>query len=119
MMALTMSESAIDGFNALKKRERHRSLSETLYWFGQYKLRARQQAEEIDALRAKLRDLTEWRDMGSAPKDGKKILVVYCDEDGRNRPCVAFWDVVEWSTDSYTFCHPTGWLPLPETPKEG
>lgn len=69
---------------------------------------------------AALRDLTEWRDIATAPKDGDAILISlpthFMDEEG--------WHVVRWEDDKWV-CHdgkfdtplrgpdPTHWLPLP------
>lgn len=37
----------------------------------------------------------EWKSIKMAPKDGKRILLMI---EGVNRPVVAFWNGVEWST---------------------
>ena len=76
-------------------------------------------SREIERLESILRDLTEWRDIATAPKDGTNILVY---EDGATT--VVFWD-----DDHESWLHPykggktrwpnvTHWLPLPSAPNQ-
>ena len=72
---------------------------------------------EIAALKAKIREMTEWRPMESAPKDGTKILlfrtldrlvIVGLWHDGHD----------EWIDGEYIapIAHPDFWMPISELP---
>ena len=72
---------------------------------------------------ARLRALTEWRDISSAPRDGTDILV-YCADTGEQ--FVAFkpqWDNGNgWryarTPAGVVVCEPTHWRPLPQSPED-
>lgn len=96
--------------------------------------------EETDPLRidftadrceaaAALRDLTEWRDIATAPKDGTWVLV--SSTEGRSVPaCWCFSEVGFWATGiggnlsdpsgphKYLLHSATHWLPLPSAPNQ-
>lgn len=81
----------------------------------------------ISEAAAALRDLTEWRDIATAPKDGE--CIVWCATDDGGEARVLDRDGKgNWLYEGEpTFCHgfyiePTHWLPLPSAPdqaKEG
>lgn len=87
----------------------------------------------VDPLHAEaavaLRDLTEWRDIATAPKDGTMILVGYDDNiakkarlDVTQRVYEARWDERQGSfvarNGFIMHCGATHWLPLPSAPNQ-
>ena len=75
----------------------------------------RQRDEALDA--AALRDLTEWRDIATAPKDGTWMLACWA---GSDRPAfgVVKWDSCDWIEGGDVVGIPTHWLPLPSAPNQ-
>lgn len=78
---------------------------------------------------AALRDLTEWRDISTAPKDGTLILCFYPDRHGQDRLSLRYWAVGDWPssgrTEGWSDQHrqlrrtdPTHWPPLPSAPNQ-
>lgn len=95
---------------------------------------------------AALRDLTEWRNIATAPKDGTEIIIYRDgwvsaprakwgdhdgeDDDGREITfggwfLASEWDCpgvedgfVGWNEDIEGGCMPTVWLPLPSAPNQ-
>ena len=70
---------------------------------------------EIAALRARIRELTEFRTMETAPK-GRRAILVHCAE--RKNTYAVYWNLT--SETWFVFGgfnalseEPTGWLPLP------
>jgi hypothetical protein len=64
--------------------------------------------------------VTEWRDISTAPKDGKDILV-YCEET--KEQIVAFFQFGGWqfataSDGERIVCSPSKWMPLPDPPED-
>lgn len=84
------------------------------------------QAAEIEALRAevqRLQALTQWQPIGTAPKDGTRVLLLNdLREFGSDRVIVeAMWRTASqsawWSCPvrgGYIGENPTHWMPLPE-----
>lgn len=85
-------------------------------------------AETCEKAAAALRDLTEWRDISTAPKDGREIILRRCERVGS-----ASW--IEWpesmfeeAGQGWSIGHdgdgwdgnksPTHWLPLPSAPNQ-
>lgn len=75
------------------------------------------------ALESRLRELTEWRPMETATRDGRPLLL-WVDTDDGGEPMILYRDKDgHWLYENEpTFCHPfylnpTHWLPLPEGPK--
>jgi len=66
----------------------------------------------IDEIR-RLRELTEWQDIGTAPKDGSRFWY-YSSKTGRRGTTKWSVNSKKWSVES----KPTHWMPLPERPKE-
>lgn len=82
-------------------------------------------ADEIERLRA----LTEWQPIETAPKDGTDILVYQTDVSEPSMTVCAFDE--DWSNDGWWTCcdgknadiplrgpEPTHWQPLPSPPKD-
>lgn len=76
---------------------------------------------------AALRDLTEWRDIATAPRDGTEIVAwnrsdrIICHWH-KSPSCAGGW-VTHWETVSgydvgWNTVHPTHWLPLPSAPNQ-
>lgn len=87
--------------------------------------------------------MTTWQDIGTAPRDGTRILAFGCDLHGDPLLCVVEWYVhksgfyepvegtelfrytdqeyeLGWQGAGFTPWHPTHWMPLPSPPsKEG
>jgi hypothetical protein len=84
-------------------------------------VRLRELEQQRDAALERVRELTEWRPMETAPRDGTAILLV--ESFGESR-VIARWVDETWAsvcaysgtfyTDDDDFYH--GWLPLPPTP---
>lgn len=71
-----------------------------------------------DMLRVPLEE-QGWQPMGSAPKDGTRVLIVL---QGVDRAVVAFWDGATWSTvdgNDWEGRAVTHWRPLPDPPEQG
>lgn len=70
--------------------------------------------EENKALKSKILELTEWREIKTAPKDGTWILGLDSGEVWQ-----IYWDGADWCHNDYdnAYYEPTHWLPLPEAPK--
>lgn len=76
---------------------------------------------------AALRDLTEWRDFKTAPRDGSRFLAMGGGCEGVE---TCYWSeaVSVWNLESYTaddtdnepdgYNRPTLWLPLPSAPNQ-
>jgi len=67
---------------------------------------------------SRLRSLTEWRTMESAPKDGRYILL---NVPNAAHPLVGHW--FDGGKNGWWAAHtmpvqPSGWLPLPPSPNE-
>ena len=74
-----------------------------------------------------IRDLTEWRDFETAPRDGSRFLAMGGGCEGVETCC---WSetVAVWNLESYTaddtdnepdgYNRPTLWLPLPSAPNQ-
>ena len=70
--------------------------------------------------------IPQWLPIEAAPKDGTEILV-YDDGDiiiadyshwtGAEGEKIASW-FVAWTVESYKYCEPTMWMPLPKPPTE-
>lgn len=81
----------------------------------------------LEEAAAALRDLTEWRDIATAPKDGTEIVAwdrsdrIICHWH-KSPSCAGGW-VTHWETVSgydvgWNTVHPTHWLPLPSAPNQ-
>lgn len=80
---------------------------------------------KIAGLEAKIKELSEWRSMETAPKDGTRILAIgyaYGDKaQGYHTPVVTYWEngwVEENDENDESYPYLTGWLPLPEAPQQ-
>lgn len=82
-------------------------------------------ANEIERLEQQYRELTVPRPIGTAPKDGSRILVnVYWPENTHNTTAICTWlpdnpglNEEGWFSETGELHHEsiiTGWLPLPE-----
>lgn len=71
----------------------------------------------LEEAAAALRDLTEWRDIATAPKDGTWMLACWA---GSDRPAfgVVKWDSCDWIEGGDVVGIPTHWLPLPSAPNQ-
>jgi hypothetical protein len=73
----------------------------------------------VTDLADRLAALDGWRPIAEAPRDGERML---CSTPTTHTYiAVAFWDDLsdrwrEW--DSWEFCEPTHWRPLPDPPKD-
>lgn len=88
----------------------------------------------VDEVAAALRDLTEWRDIATAPRDEVIILVGLLDPHpterdlhvglDKTRRVTGYWDSIDdaWcpvgSTWEGPWFIPTHWLPLPSAPNQ-
>lgn len=63
---------------------------------------------------AALRDLTEWRDIATAPKDGSWFLACWAGPAF----AVVQWDSCDWIEGDMVVGEPDGWLPLPSAPDQ-
>jgi hypothetical protein len=59
--------------------------------------------------------MDEWRDIGTAPKDGTDILVFHPES---KEQFVCYWELGCWmfSADTGLIGSPTHWMPLPPPP---
>lgn len=73
---------------------------------------------------AALRDLTEWRDIATAPKDGTEVFAwdgsdnIICHWHGSVAGWVTDWETVSGYDVGWNKVSPTHWLPLPSTPNQ-
>lgn len=82
---------------------------------------------DLDRAAAALRDLTEWRDFKTAPRDSSRFLAMGGGCEGVE---TCYWSetVAVWNLESYTaddtdnepdgYNRPTLWLPLPSAPNQ-
>ena len=74
-------------------------------------------ADHITQAAAALRDLTEWRDISTAPKDGTVILLC----TGHGVRVIGFWFNGSWDDGDFC-CFDSAdvkcWLPLPSAPNQ-
>ena len=63
--------------------------------------------------------VSDWREIETAPKDGREVLVY---DETFHTIEIAGWHVDDydeggWQTGDFGTCEPTHWMPLPEPPQ--
>ena len=63
-------------------------------------------------------EVPEWKDISSAPKDGRELIGLKVQDGHAPVRTTIWWDDVWCNDDGLMFFKPTHWMPLPESPKE-